>query len=75
MLRPHRRRTPDGREIRTVNNITYEGQYEFRKNHFTFMEVMEMYDKISEAIEINNLHDYFSIGVFLDLSKAFILTS
>ena len=31
------------------------------------MAVMEMYDKIAEAMERNN----FSMGVFFDLSKAF----
>jgi len=31
------------------------------------MAVLEMTDKISEAIDNN----YFSIGVFIDLSKAF----
>ena len=37
------------------------------EQHTTYMAVMEMYDKISEARDNN----YFSMGVFFDLSKAF----
>lgn len=51
----------------TMKNILYNGQYGFRKGHSTYMAVMEMCDKITEARD-NNL---FSIGVFFDLSKAF----
>ena len=51
----------------TANNILYKGQYGFRKGHSTFMAVMEMYDKISEARD----NSHFSIDVSLDLSKAF----
>jgi hypothetical protein len=51
----------------TANNILYKGQYGFRKDHSTFMAVMEMYDKISEARD----NGHFSVGIFLDLSKAF----
>src|ERR1043165_1332461 len=51
----------------TANNILYKGQYGFRKDHSTFMAVMEMYDKILEARD----NGHFSIGIFLNLSKAF----
>ena len=51
----------------SAKNILYKGQYGFRKGYSTYMAVMEMYDKISEARDSN----YFSIGVFFDLSKAF----
>ena len=51
----------------TVKNILYTSQYGFRTGHSTYMAVMEMYDKISEAKEEN----HFSMGVFFDLSKAF----
>ena len=42
-------------------------QYGFRTGHSTFMALIEMQTKITEAID-NNL---FSIGIFFDLSKAF----
>src|SRR6218665_2871719 len=45
----------------------FKSQYSFRKGHSTYMAVMEMYDKISEAMEEN----HFSMGVFFDLPKAF----
>src|SRR6218665_2944796 len=45
----------------------FKSQYGFRTGHSTYMAVMEMYDKISEAMEEN----HFSMGVFFDLSKAF----
>lgn len=45
-----------------VNN-----QYGFRRQHSTYMAIMDMYDKISAASDRNE----FSIGIFIDLSKAF----
>src|ERR1043165_2133232 len=42
-------------------------QYGFRTGYSTFMALLEMHSKITEAID-NNL---FSIGIFFDLSKAF----
>jgi len=42
-------------------------QYGFRSNHDTNMAVIDMADKISSAMDTNQ----FSIGVFVDLSKAF----
>ena len=45
----------------------FKSQYGFRTRHSTYTAVMEMYDKISEAMEEN----HFSMGVFFDLSKAF----
>ena len=42
-------------------------QYGFRTGYSTFMALLEMHSKITEAID-NNL---FSIGIVFDLSKAF----
>ena len=58
--------------IRTVSfvskfDILYNGQYGFRSNHSTDMAIMDMVHKITTCLENRNI----SIGVFLDLSKAF----
>jgi exonuclease III len=49
------------------NNILFNYQFGFRKNHSTTYAIMEVVDKISEAIDQRKS----SLGVFLDLSKAF----
>ena len=48
-------------------NILHENQYGFRKQHSTDLALLDIYDKISSALS-NRLH---TIGIFLDLSKAF----
>jgi hypothetical protein len=48
-------------------NILCNSQYGFRKNHSTFMSLIDMYDRISLAVDKSE----FSIGIFIDLSKAF----
>ena len=48
-------------------NILSCSQYGFRKNHSTYMALMSLYDKVSEAIDKNE----FCVGIFIDLSKAF----
>jgi len=48
-------------------NLLAHNQYGFRKNHSTFMALMDIQCNISEAM--NNNH--YSIGIFFDLSKAF----
>ena len=50
-----------------LNNILCSNQFGFRKNHSTYMALIELYDKISLAIDKNE----YSIGIFIDLSKAF----
>ena len=49
------------------NNILTENQYGFRKNYSTCLALIDLYDKISLAID----NQEFAVGVFLDLSKAF----
>ena len=44
-----------------------ENQYGFGKNHSTSLALVDLYDKISLAIDQKE----FAVGVFLDLSKAF----
>jgi len=50
-----------------LNGTLYNNQFGFRKNHSTTHAILEVVDKLSEAIDKRNI----SIGVFLDLSKAF----
>ena len=49
------------------NSILSKNQYGFRKNHSTSLALLDLYDKISLAIDRKE----FAVGVFLDLSKAF----
>ena len=51
----------------TKFNIFNPAQYGFRKNHSTYMAMLNLYDKASDAIDENE----YSIGIFIDLSKAF----
>ena len=49
------------------NNILSNNQYGFRAGHSTQQVVIELVDKLSQAIERNE----YTVGLFLDLSKAF----
>ena len=51
----------------TKLNILSPQQYGFRKEYSTYMALLDFYDKISSHID-NNL---YTIGVFIDLKKAF----
>ena len=51
----------------TEHNILYMNQFGFRKNYSTFLALMDLVDSISKNIDEGN----YSIGIFLDLSKAF----
>ena len=48
-------------------NILSPNQFGFREKHSTYMALLKLIDDISEEIYNNN----FSLGVFIDLSKAF----
>ena len=49
------------------NDILNEKQFGFRKNHSTYMAIIELVDKVTSAVEKNES----TLGIFLDLSKAF----
>ena len=49
------------------HKILYQDQYGFRKNHSTEMAIISLTQKVTEAIENKKV----TIGIFLDLSKAF----
>ena len=51
----------------TTNNLLSPNQYGFRKNHSTDLAVVELYDKITNAMA----EKQHVIGIFMDLSKAF----
>ena len=51
----------------TKFNILCDNQFGFRKNHSTFMAVLELVDNLSNSMDRKE----FSVGVFIDLSKAF----
>ena len=48
------------------NKVICSNQYGFRKNHSTYMSLIDIYDRISMAVDKSE----YSI-VFIDLSKAF----
>ena len=47
--------------------ILCDDQFGFRKNHSTSLALIDLYEKISLALD----HNEHAVGVFLDLSKAF----
>ena len=51
----------------TKHNIISEKQYGFRKKYATYMALIDLVDKISCNFDEKN----YTVGVFLDLSKAF----
>ena len=48
-------------------NILCDKQYGFRRNHSTSLALVDLYDKISSAIDQKEI----AVGIFIDLSKAF----
>ena len=51
----------------TSNNILYKKQFGFQKGHSTEHAILQLTDQISKSFEKN----LFTLGVFIDLSKAF----
>ena len=51
----------------TKGNILYDKQVGFRQKHSTAMALLETVDQISEAMDNKKI----TVGVFIDLSKAF----
>ena len=48
-------------------NVLCDEQYGFRKNHSPTLALIDLYDKISSALDRGDI----VVGIFLDLSKAF----
>ncbi len=48
-------------------NILHNNQYGFRKHHSTDLALLDIYNKISSSLALH----HHTIGIFLDLSKAF----
>ena len=46
--------------------ILVDNQYDFRKEHSTYMALLKMINDITNELENKN----YSLGVFVDLSKA-----
>ena len=51
----------------TTNEILYKKQFGFQEGHSTEHAIMQLIDNINNSFEKN----HFTLGVFIDLSKAF----
>ena len=51
----------------TKNKMLNENQFGFRGQRSTYMELLQLLDKVTNELDNN----HYSVGVFLDLSKAF----
>ena len=52
-----------------TNNILYDNQFGFRKNHSTTHAIITMVERVSKALDTGKI----VVGVYLDLKKAFII--
>ena len=50
-----------------LNNILFKNQFRFQENHSTDQAIIQLVDRINNIFEKN----HFTLGVFMDLSKAF----
>ena len=50
-----------------ANKIVYKYQFGFRKSHSTIHAIISLVEKVNNAMDSGNI----SIGIFLDLRKAF----
>ena len=51
----------------TASDILANNQYGFRENHSTYMALLNVVDQITNELD----NKQFSLGIFIDLSKAF----
>ena len=51
----------------TASNILANSKYGFRENQSTYMALLNRVDKITNELD----NKQFSLGIFIDLSKAF----
>ena len=51
----------------TENNLLYHKQFGFKKNNSTSYAIIELINQIAESFDAKT----FTLGVFIDLSKAF----
>ena len=51
----------------TVNEILYQKKFDFREGHSTEDAIIQLIDQMKSSFERN----HFTVGVFIDLSKAF----
>ena len=51
----------------TLNKILVENQFGFRQGHSTYMALLKLVNDITEELDKGNC----SIGIFIDLLKAF----
>jgi len=49
------------------NNLLTDKQYGFREKHSTYMALLDLIDHITEELDSKK----YSLGIFIDLSKAF----
>ena len=51
----------------TASSILANNQYGFRANHSTYMALLKTFDQITKELDNKQI----SLGIFIDLSKAF----